>query len=441
MYRYRILLAALVFFGNTLIAQTVNKAKLDSLLQSLESHNKGMGSLAISKNGNILYARAVGFVSEKDQQREPATIHSKYRVGSISKMFTAVIIFRLIEEHKLSIDEKLDRYFPAIPNAPKISLSELLNHRSGIHNFTDDSSYQKYYLQEKSKDELVTIIASAPPDFEPGSKAQYSNSNYVLLAYIATAVSGKPYRELVKKYVSSKIGLTDTYVGGKTNTGNQESYSYSFITNWQQEPETAMSIPGGAGAIVSTPADLVKFIEALFYGKLVNAEHLQIMRNIRDGYGMGMFEIPFYNRKAYGHSGGIDGFGSMVAFFPKDSLAVAYCTNGQVYPINDIMIGVLSIYFNLPYKIPSFKPGPAITDPGLYEGDYSSTALPLKISIFFKDSNLMAQATGQAAFALQAEGNDVFTFSRAGIEIRFDTANHAFTLKQGGKNYFYTREK
>jgi CubicO group peptidase (beta-lactamase class C family) len=135
-----------------------------------------------------------------------------------------------------------------------------------------------------------------------------------------------------------------------------------------------MSIPGGAGAIVSTPTDLVKFIEALFSLKLVSNTSLSQMKTLTDGFGMGMFQIPFYEKRAYGHNGGIDGFASNLAYFPEEGLAIAYCTNGQAYPMNNILIGVLSIYFNKPYPIPTFNTTPVslkTEDLDKYLGVYS----------------------------------------------------------------------
>src|SRR5689334_22027305 len=172
-----------------------------------------------------------------------------------------------------------------------------------------------------------------------------------------------------------------------------------------------MSIPGAAGAIVSTPADLAKFIESLFSLKLVSNSSLTQMKTMTDGYGMGMFQIPFHMKSAYGHNGGIDGFLSTLAYFPKDSLTVAYCTNGQVYPMNDILIGIFSIYFDMPYVIPTFN-APSITlkteDLDKYLGVYSSTQIPLKITITKNNTTLISQATEQSPFPLEATEKDKF---------------------------------
>ncbi len=432
------LLAALSLGTGTTLAQTFNKAKMDSLFQALDQNHKAMGSICIHKDGKEVYSRSIGYSVLDQQQADAGT---KYRIGSITKMFTATIIFQMVEEKKLSLNATLDQFYPQLPNAQKITIGHLLSHRSGLHNFTDDDSYTSYMEQARSQKEMLDIIAKGGSDFEPGSKAAYSNSNFVLLGYIAEKIAKKSYAALLQERIVAKAGLKNTYYGSKADAAKKESRSYSYLNGWQLMPETDMSIPHGAGAIVSTPSDLDKFIDALFAGKLISQASLEHMKTIQDGYGMGMFEIPFYEKKAYGHNGGIDGFSSMLGYFPNDKLAVAYCSNGQNYPVNDIMIGVLSIYYNKDYAIPSFTTL-ALTAAQLdqYTGVYASKQMPLKITISKDNTTLMAQATGQGAFPLEAVATDQFKFDAAGIEMEFRPQQKEFTLKQGGASYIFSKE-
>lgn len=426
----------------TLYSQSLNKSKLGSLLNILAEKNKAMGSLTISKSGSVLYSRAIGYSFISDKEKISATEKTKYRIGSISKMFTATMIFQLIEEGKLNLSTTVDKIFPKLPNADKITISNLLNHRSGLHNFTDDPDYTTWMTQPKTQDEMLTIISKNKVDFQPNEKASYSNSNYVVLGYIIEKISNQPYSKNLNERITSKIGLSNTYFGSKTNSNNNESFSYQFASTWKQKSETDMSIPGGAGSLVSTPTDLTKFIEALFSLKLISKNSLIQMKTITDGYGMGMFQIPFYTRKAYGHNGGIDGFASSLAYFPEDSLTVAYCTNGQVYPLNDILIGVLSICFNKEYSIPTFNTISLKTeDLDKYLGVYSSKQIPLKITITKDKTMLIAQATGQSSFPLEATEKDKFKFDQAGVKMEFNTDKNELTMKQGGGNYLFTKDK
>ncbi|HEY0175510.1 MAG TPA: serine hydrolase domain-containing protein, partial [Pedobacter sp.] len=211
---------------------------------------------------------------------------------------------------------------------------------------------------------------------------------------------------------------------------------------WQEFPETDMSIPGGAGSLVSTPTDLVKFIDALFGGKLVNQEHLTLMKTIDDGFGMGLFQIPFGPKKAFGHNGDIDGFSSVVGYFPEEKMAYAYCSNGVDYPVNKLLNGVLHIYFNMPYKIPVFKtPVLSSADLDKYVGNYSSLRVPIKIVITKTGNTLMAQATGQPAFALKPLDKDKFGYALAGITMDFRPVFGEFTFRQGGNEFPFTKDE
>jgi D-alanyl-D-alanine carboxypeptidase len=431
-----------ILFGllvGTSYSQKINVVKLDSLFQVLEANNKFMGSVAVSQNGTVVYSRAIGKTDV--ESNKTAGIDSKYRIGSISKMFTSALIFKATEDKKLSLDKTIDAFFPAIENAKKITIGNLLNHRSGIHNFTSEEAYMTYMTNPKSQQEMVAIIEKGGSDFEPNSKASYSNSNYVLLSYILEKTYKKTFSEIVNDKIVKPLGLKNTYVGAKTNIQNKECNSYTFNgEQWVKEPETDMSIPMGAGAMVSTPTDLTLFVEGLFAGKIISNTSLKQMTTLQDTYGMGIFKMPFHEKSGFGHTGGIDGFRSVLAYFPEEKLAVALTSNGLNYDKNNIMIAVLNSYFNMSFGIPSFKVVALKTeelDP--YLGEYSSPAFPLKITITKDNLKLFAQATGQSAFPLEATDKDRFEFTTAGIKIEFKPNEKQLVLKQGGAEYILAK--
>jgi CubicO group peptidase (beta-lactamase class C family) len=439
------LLAALLGAATlTTQAQSLNTAKLDSLLTSLAANNKMMGSLAVSRAGQVVYSHAFG--SAQLNPNVPATPATHYRMGSITKMFTATMIFQLIEEKKLTLDTKLATFFPQLPNAKTITIDQLLSHRSGLHSLTDDAAYGTYMTQPKTQAELLALMAATKPDFEPGAQFAYSNSGYIVLGYLVEKLGKQPYAQALQKRVAAKAGLKDTYYGGKIDPSKQEALSYKpGPGGWVPDTETNMSIPGGAGAVVSTPTDLDRFLDALFGGKLVSASSLSTMQTLQDKqvFGRGLMRIPFNDKQSFGHGGSIDGFRSMASYFPSEKLAVTLATNGQNYPLNDALIGVLSICFNRPYKIPDFAAPafvPAAADLDRYAGTYGSPGFPLKIT-FAKDGNtLISQATGQQPFPLEPVSKGVFKFDPAGIVTEFDAAKPTFTLKQGGRTTVFTKE-
>lgn len=169
-----------------------------------------MGSVSIRKNNELVYSKAYVFSSISDKENIKASEKTKYRVGSISKMFTTVMIFQLIEEKKLTLNTKLSDFFPEVKNAEKITIEYLLSHRSGIHNFTNDESYLTYYTQPKTQEEMVSIISKTNSDFEPNTKAEYSNSNFVLLGFIIEKITKTYYKSNLKTRIIDKLGLKNT---------------------------------------------------------------------------------------------------------------------------------------------------------------------------------------------------------------------------------------
>jgi CubicO group peptidase (beta-lactamase class C family) len=442
---FTLLSATLLSFSSIITqAQQLNTAKLDSLFNSLTANKKMMGSLALSQNGKEVYSRAFGYLQTDSAVSISATPTTRYRVGSISKVFTATMIFQLIEEKKLTLETPLATYFPQLPNAAAITVDQMLSHRSGLHSLTGDAAYVGYKSQPKTQAELLTLMAATKPDFEPGAKYAYSNTNFMLLGYIVEKLTRMPYAQALQKRIATKAGLKNTYYGGKIDTKKQEAKAYvTSATGWKASSDTDMSIPGGAGAVVSTPTDLNRFLEALFGGKLVSSASLEQMKTIRDGYGRGLMLLPFASKSSYGHGGSIDGFQSLMGYFPEDKLAVTMSTNARNYSLNEAMLGVLSIYFGKAYRIPNFVSSgfvPTTADLDRYVGTYASPGFPLKITISREGTILKAQGTGQSGFALEPVSKDVFKFDGAGVHITFDAAKPTLVLVQGGKSTPFTRE-
>ncbi len=436
------LLSLFIAFAFSVSAQTINIPKLDSLMNILAENNRSMGSLALNVNGQVIYQKATGFIALKSGVKINADVKTKYRIGSISKMFTGVLVLQLIEEGKLGLNTTLSKYYPQLPNAAKITIDMMLRHRSGLHNFTNDSVYMTYKYKPAMKQTLVDIFAKQQADFEPDAKAEYSNTNFALLGFIAEKVTGKTYADLIKTRIVNKLGLPDTYYGKKADVKKDEALSFSYVGGWKPEPETDMSVPAGAGAMVSTPTDLTKFITDLFNGKLVSDSSLNLMKTMKDGFGLAMVGYSFSDKGGYGHSGAIDAFNSILTYYPEEKLAIAYIANGGSYGPKGVAVGALSTCFKVPFSLPSFSSIVLKSEElDSYLGIYSSTQLPLKITISKNNTTLMAQATGQDAFQLEASAKDQFMFHQAGIELLFDTSKSEMTLNQGGETFLFIRDK
>jgi len=410
-------------------------SRLDSLFQLLDSENQIIGEVCIYKAGKIYYRHSL-------QQGKPVVSDSPdlYRIGSISKTFTATLVMMAVEEGKLSLDDKLSKWYPNIKNAEQISLRMMLRHRSGIHNFTNDAAYGLILSTEQSKEDMLQRFASMEADFAPDEKMDYSNTNYVLISYILEEVYEKSIAQLLRLKISQPLELEYTYFfeADKKYSGEQDSYYWTG--EWTGASRTHPSIPLGAGGICSNTAQLCVFMRALHQDQLINSSSLQQMLPI-DQDGMGLFNYPFYERMAYGHNGGIDGFINHASYMPSEDLAIAVCLNGSQYPFNDLLVDILSIYFEREdYSFPVFEEVDMATeDLEQYVGLYKSKNFQLDIEIFVEDGQLKGRATGQNAFPLKAYGEHKFEFKAASIKMTFDPSTGALQFEQGGMKVPFNR--
>lgn len=398
-------------------AQSLNTKKLDSLFDILQNRGLATGSVAISINGNLIYKKAIGFAS-RENNIIPATVNTRYRIGSISKMFTAVLIFQFIEQNKLSLKDKLSNYFPQLPNADTISISDLLYHRSGLHDYTKDTDFHNWLDKPKTHDELLKITSGKGADFKPGEKYDYCNSNYLVLSYIAEKIGKMTYAELVKENIISKTGLSNTYYGKPIDISKNESQSYKYSdSTWQKQKETDLSIHNGAGSLVSTPADLVKFINQLFQLKLVNESSLESMKTMINGYGMGLFPYEIAGTSGYGHNGRVEEFYSTLQYYPGRQLAVSYITNGILFPRAEIVDGILKIATNEFYPLPFSQSNVGISDK--YVGEYAGEALPFKVICKKAGDKLLLEFAGQT-LEVEPINQHFFMHLRSGSFFKFD---------------------
>ncbi len=430
-------------------AQTPDKTKLDQFFDRLTEKNKAMGSLVIATDGKIAYERSIGYGQVNGAEKKALNPASRFRIGSITKMFTAALVLKLVEEKKLKLTDTLDKFFPQIANSQKITIGQILSHRSGIHDsIADPKLRSKPKTEALTKDEMLSLISKGTPDFEPDTQYRYSNSGYNLLGLIVEKVTGKTYEQVLSERILEKIGLKDTYVAaGSIDTSRNEALTYSnFGEGWMPVDETHPGNLFSAGAIVSTPYDLVKFIQALFDGKLITRESLAVMRTMRDGEGPGMATFEFAGKTFYGHTGGADNYGAWLAYLPEEKLAFAYTTNAKVYPVKDIVSGVADIFYGRPFQVPAFESlavGADILDK--YVGSYSTPGAPAKARVTREGATLLFQPPGSPnAIPLEATATDKFKIDNGtatGIVIEFDLAKGQMTIKRGGGERIFTKEK
>ena len=299
-------------------------------------------AVLLAKDGKILYRKGFGYADIKD--KVPVTPDTKFRIGSVTKQFTAAAILKLQENNLLSVNDKLSKFIPDFPRGNEVTIHQLLTHTSGIHSYTGNHDFVERVAKTISPDSLILSIKSDPYDFNPGENLQYNNSGYFLLGYIISKVSGKPYDAYLKETFFNPLGMSNTgvhYSGIKlereANGYTKNNDKYEDALNWD------MSWAGAAGALYSTVDDLLKWNQALYGGKVMNEKSLNaaltpVVLNgesrppMKYGYGLGLNK--YRGMDIIGHGGGLHGFLTQLAYYPKEKVSVVMFTNTADPEIN-----------------------------------------------------------------------------------------------------------
>ncbi|WP_405206938.1 serine hydrolase domain-containing protein [Aquimarina sp. LLG6339-5] len=438
----KVIITVLLINIVTIQAQTFNKSTLDSFFELLDANDKGMGSVSIYKEGIEVYNTSIGYIDLEHKIK--ANSETIYRIGSITKTFTATIIMQLIEENKLKLETLLSDYFPELSNAHKITIANMLRHQSGLFNLTEDEDFMTWMIVPNTRKQMVDRLLKKEASFQPGEKTAYSNTNYLLLSYIAEEIEGKTYSEILQSRIIDPLGLKRTAYGREINTNNNEALSYVMNDNkWVKiEKHTDMSVPIGAGAIVSTPTEINIFYNSLFSGKLVSNTSLEIMMDTSTGMGIGLGGDTFFGKQAYGHNGGIDGFQSLTMYLPEEKIVVSYIANGVVMSPNNCIVNILRTYYDKDYKLPVFS-APlefATEELDVFLGVYSSESFPFQITFTKENTTLIASAKDGPTFPLVGYQKNGFKSDRAGATINFNTDASKMVLELNGNKVSFTRK-
>ena len=318
--------------------------KLDSLLSYYEKENEAMGTLSILKNDDEFFTKAIGYANISLNKKNNS--ETKFRIGSISKTFTATIILQLVDEGKLSLDDSLNKYFPEIPNSETITISDMLYHRSGIYNITTDKNFEAWISEPRTRKEMLTKIKGYESLFEPGSKTEYSNSNFILLAYIAEDIENQSFRECLQKRIVEKLDLANTDFGEDIDFSKNEAMCY-YLENGKWKPitfHTNLTGTMGAGGVISNAKDVSIFYNALFTEKLLSEKSLQLMTTPKEQMGMGISVNDFNGLTVYGHDGAIDAFRSMAVYIPKFKSTIVLTFNACDGPIGKKLLPIVELY-------------------------------------------------------------------------------------------------
>jgi CubicO group peptidase (beta-lactamase class C family) len=415
--------------------------KLDELVAAYAKNESFNGTVLVAQNGKILLQKGYGYKNaDKKEMNDGNTI---FQIGSITKQFTSALILHLQEQKKLSIHDKVSKYFPALPFADSVTIENLLTHTSGIYNYTNNENFMKNEaVKPTSQEKIFALFKDKPLEFQPGSKFNYSNSGYMLLGYIVEKVTGKPYEKAMHETIFTPLHMDHSGFDFVALSSPDKATGYFALTNATNTPATVVdsSVSFAAGAIYTTVGDLYKWDRSLYTEKIISKASLKDAYTPRKSkYGFGWFIDSVYGKPIYKHGGGIFGFTTNILRDPGDDICIILLDNKGDGGLEKITGALNAILHNTPYELPKEKKEITVDSLILkqYVGDYQ-LAPNFILSITFENARLMVTATGQGKTALYAEKNDFF-FSKvvdAQIEFTKDADGKAdkLILHQNGRD-------
>ena len=426
-----------ILSSSLLTAQDAQTRKLDALFDKIVTLDKAMGSVSVFKNGAEIYQRSFGYADLENKVL--ATESTKYKIGSISKMYTSTLILKLVEDGKLKLNTKLNTFFPETPNAHQINIKNLLNHSSGLFNYTKTKEFYDWAIVGHTKEEFLQKIIENGIVFQPNEKHKYSNTNFVLLAFIAEKLHNKPFKQILKSEILEPLNLKDTQTGGEINISNNESYSYKKSDKWEAYPTWFMDNAIGAGSLIATPSDVNRFTNALFSYKLLKKKTVDKMLKLTKNYGLGIFKYKFISKEFYGHSGRMEKFRSLTQYQIDDQFSFTLCVNANTLDFDDIVRAISAINYNSNYNIPQLQVV-QLKNTEAIEGVYSGEGYNYKITVFRKGDSLMVQRTGQNPIKTEAKSDTEFKIERLDANFKFAPKDNKLEYVQYGKGYILYKE-
>jgi CubicO group peptidase (beta-lactamase class C family) len=410
-----------LFVATSCLAQ--DPARMDEVVQSYARDKTFMGTVLVARGGEVLLSK--GYGSANLEWNIPNTPATKFRLGSITKQFTAASILLLAERGKLTLEDPIKKHMPDAPAAwDKITIFNLLTHTSGIPNFTSLPEYRSLQLSEAPVAKSIATVRDKPLDFAPGEKMSYSNSGYLVLGYVIERVTGASYEQFVTDNIFAPLGMKDSGYDSNAAIIPRRAAGY---TPSPTGPVNAgfihMSIPHAAGALYSTTEDLLRWEQGLFGGKVISATSLAKMTTpFKNDYAFGVTVQTTGGRKVVQHGGGIEGFNTFLAFYPDSKITVAVLANingeapGQIATkLGELAHGGVVQTTSERTEIPL-----PVATLSKYVGTYE-LAPGANMMIRLVGDHLTTQLTGQPQFPIFAESETKFFLKVVDAQVEFFT--------------------
>jgi CubicO group peptidase (beta-lactamase class C family) len=333
--------------------------KVDELINAHAAINNFSGTILIAQDGKPLVAKGYGYANREWQV--PNTPQTKFRIGSITKQFTSMLIMQLREQGKVKLEDSICVYATPCPDTwGPVTIHHLLTHTSGIPTYTGITAWRETNMMPKTIEQIVALVRDLPLQWTPGDKYEYNNSGYFLLGVVIEKASGKKYEQALQEMILTPLGLKDTGYDWSSTIIPRRASGYSGQgTALKNAAALDMQQPYAAGALYSTVEDLLTWDQALYTDKLIpEAAKTTMWTPFKNAYAYGWnIGEPaanlFGGHRRIAHSGGINGFSSMIVRLPEPKVTIIVLANNET--ANAALVGrdLAAIYFGQPYTIPS----------------------------------------------------------------------------------------
>jgi CubicO group peptidase (beta-lactamase class C family) len=448
--RVSAILALCLLLGSQVSAQTATTLpapsapeiarKVEEYMNAAMRINRFSGSVLLARDGQPIVSRGYGLANiENDVSNTPQTV---FRLGSVTKQFTAMAILLLQERGKLSVNDPICKYLADCPQTwQPITIKNLLTHTAGIPNYTDFPDFTKTAAAETTTAELITRFRDKPLQFALGEKFAYSNSGYYLLGAIIERVSGKSYPDFLQENIFAPLGMKHTGYDNPVRIIKNRAAGYARTNDgFINAAPISMSTAYAAGALYSTVEDLLLWDQSLYTEKLVSRKSLdEAFTPFKSNYGYGWSIGKRYDRQVIAHGGGIFGFSSYIARYPADHVTVIVLSNVEGAPSGEIANSLAAIVFGAPYEIPAERKEIHVAAKTLekYVGQYQLTP-QLVVKVTLEEGKLLAQVSTQPKLELFAESETVFFFKTVNAQVTFVLSAQGevtgLVFRQGGSD-------
>ncbi|MEO7308970.1 MAG: serine hydrolase [Chitinophagaceae bacterium] len=388
------------------------------------------GAVLVMQHDKVLLRKGFGMADR--EWNIPNTPETRFQIGSLTKQFTAAAVLQLVEQGKLSLEDKLSKFYPAFFKGDSVTIHMLLNHTSGIPAYTNLAEFEKVARLSWSQDSIIAFFNNKPYDFSPGSNYKYNNSGPFLLGCIIEKITGMSYGDYLRKNILGKIGMVNTGLNDWDTILPMRARGYEMENNKPFNASfIAMEWPFSSGAIYSTVDDLYKWDRGLKTNAILSdISKKRMFTPGKSNYGYGFTIDTLEQHLRYSHTGSIPGFNSNLARYPDDDVFIivlgntAITQNNTLRVVNVLAEGLADIVFGVPVETPYIHEEVAINPAFLdkFAGKYKAG---LTLEFIKKDNKLYRHRDGSPDIELKPESDTKFFYadhSNRQIEFELDAA-------------------